>query len=429
MPLPHKPSLNNTKAQRRLPKISDSILLKSFMNGGIPIFSNQLLIYFTETASSLVKMMLNKEEHFSTVLTAIHEDMCAAALVAKYSRRIVRKSSWTTIDHKAYFLYCVQKDNSEQHRGIFLSRENLTENQQYQMIWSILNWGLHELAPNHVLRREKREACRNKPQDQRKRSKGASYEPHEDVAEFLKQEQEKKEEDEDYEPPETTPDIAGQFNTHHYYADDLAEAEASLDPRSPMQQGIQNEIDISIRSKENRKRLKESTAEFNNHITNSYEVMLTECGDAPYSFSFRWCRWHHMKSMKIGYIDARFLDEQERVLTMEALNEEDEVYRKAIFDKVRLLDVPFRLATEEDYERSLGHFQTLDNPRFQRQGYEQACKELGIPNAKAPRFNVMTPGLFFFFWQVVCMKAIHDFIKQGLRVMLLCDAMGLGKTF
>ena len=76
----------------------------------------------------------------------------------------------------------------------------------------------------------------------------------------------------------------------------------------------------------------------------------------------------------------------------------------------------------------------LDNPRFQRDDLEDACKVLSIPwegELTIFRTPYMSLSTQLEFWQPVAVKAIIDFTVQepALGGCILADMMGLGKTW
>ncbi|KAF3480369.1 uncharacterized protein GIQ15_05716 [Arthroderma uncinatum] len=71
----------------------------------------------------------------------------------------------------------------------------------------------------------------------------------------------------------------------------------------------------------------------------------------------------------------------------------------------------------------------LDNQDLQRQGHDEACKVLGIPNPSIPRLPGMPVSAKFEFWQPLAVKALKEFERGYLRGGILADEVGIGKTF
>ncbi|OJD22328.1 hypothetical protein ACJ73_06325 [Blastomyces percursus] len=72
----------------------------------------------------------------------------------------------------------------------------------------------------------------------------------------------------------------------------------------------------------------------------------------------------------------------------------------------------------------------LDNPVYQPQDNERACRELQIPNPKLPRVKGMRCHLSLKFWQPVAVQAIRDFgASKNVKGCIESDVMRLGKTW
>ena len=72
-------------------------------------------------------------------------EMCGKRI---YSRTSRDKSSWTVIDHYAYFLWWVTKENTEDRHGIFFDK-GLSEDIIHQRVWMVLERSNDIMTPSH----------------------------------------------------------------------------------------------------------------------------------------------------------------------------------------------------------------------------------------------------------------------------------------
>ncbi|OJD20503.1 hypothetical protein ACJ73_08161 [Blastomyces percursus] len=85
---------------------------------------------------------------------------------------------------------------------------------------------------------------------------------------------------------------------------------------------------------------------------------------------------------------------------------------------------------QESIAKFLQNQTFLDNPVYQPQDNERACRELQIPNPKILRVKGMRRHLSLKFWQPVAVQAIRDFrASKHVKGCIESDVMGLGKTW
>ncbi|KAI9651670.1 MAG: hypothetical protein M1831_000545 [Alyxoria varia] len=88
--------------------------------------------------------------------------------------------------------------------------------------------------------------------------------------------------------------------------------------------------------------------------------------------------------------------------------------------------------TQQDDELSAetyNNFQKLfDNPTYQRENHDEACRNLFIRNPKIPKLPLMLRSTQLKFFQPVAIDGINKFQESGIGGAILGDKMGLGKT-
>lgn len=163
------------------------------------------------------------------------------------------------------------------------------------------------------------------------------------------------------------------------------------------------------------------------------DIMMIERRSETFDLNDRYWQYDLLKRLHQGFKDVQSLQDTVRVLnTMSTeLNAEDAAWRRSLLDdgSEEADNLLTQMATEEDRNRYLGSQLLVDNIMFQPQGHAAACAELMIPNPERPRFPSMPLRRTFHFWQVV---AIHWMICKrisGLGGVLVCDTMGMGKTW
>lgn len=138
-----------------------------------------------------------------------------------------------------------------------------------------------------------------------------------------------------------------------------------------------------------------------------------------------------------GFLNPRLIEDQLYRLANQDRIHDDEAWQRHMEDPTKDIGIdttddsalPFALASANEKDVYIGNQQLLDDVATQPQGHEQACARMGIDRPENPRYNSMAVNKVFKFWQVVAFDWIHRTKDIGLNGVLLCDSMGLGKTW
>ena len=84
--------------------------------------------------------------------------------------------------------------------------------------------------------------------------------------------------------------------------------------------------------------------------------------------------------------------------------------------------------TEEVIERYREQTQWVDNPAYQPQNHDEACKKLGIANPSQPRIEGLLLSLSFDRHQPTAINALVEFENSCVGAGLNAEEVGLGKT-
>jgi hypothetical protein len=334
-----------------------------------------------------------------------------------FSARRVDKTDWELPEHYAYCMYNLITDNSQDFKGLFYGQKNIREHTKFCRLWACLQFELYEMAPSRQARRKEAE-------------KKAETKEAKRVAEEADHNSKKKRKSKDGKASQDIDDKVQDVND-----------EAIEDPGDDTSVADGQEIDDEM-SEEDRLHLErivgrqqhhqENVKSFINHVytgqSGILNEMLLERKYAEMNLEDRF--W---QDYLLGLLDEAFssqyrLTQGDMVNTTEALDATDEMMRDAIEKTGDSSDLlPVKLATDEDFEAYRTNAILQDNIRFQPQGYRRACDKLRL-NADYPRFDCMPLDKPFQFWQVVAIAQMMRF-SRWLRGCLLCDSMGLGKTW
>lgn len=89
---------------------------------------------------------------------------------------------------------------------------------------------------------------------------------------------------------------------------------------------------------------------------------------------------------------------------------------------------PILQITAEQIAAFREHTQCMDNPAYQPQNHEEACRELGIPNPEQPRMDGLLDNLKFEYHQPTAICALTRFEDSCVEGGLLAEDVGLGKS-
>lgn len=165
----------------------------------------------------------------------------------------------------------------------------------------------------------------------------------------------------------------------------------------------------------------------------AYDVMRMERRHETFDLDDRF--WQHdlLKRLDKHFEDIQALERDVRFLSaMETqLCAEDAAYRRGLEAQGAEEDdsLVTQMATEQDRQAYLHQQRMVDNEMVQPQGHTEACAYLRIANPERPRLPSMPMTAFFKFWQPVAIRWMMQMRRQCLGGILLCDSMGMGKTW
>lgn len=374
----------------------------------------------------------------------------------KYAAWKPDKSNWGLIDHYANAMYRIREENRANLDGLFYEDMNMTEQEMHKVIWAILQYELYEQAPS---RREKRaQAQKKREQVQIDRQKLRD----------LKAQNAKRRKTEQ---PSSTPGAAGpsdlrksfmaelgradehdeeetlksQIMTEIVTIEDLEGADKAgldwalslIDPEDEAQRQVRefitnriNELELASDDLETAQndQLREA---FDGQLS-PYDIMAIERRSTVMNLNEPWWKNNLMVRLERIFADQRAITEATRVLKAfdSELNTEDLAFKRSLMDESA--EEKETLLTERTTERDRHNWllaqQLVDNELFQPQGHVEACEQFGL-NPVYARFPDMRITRSFKFWQVVAIKWMLDKKAAGLAGILLCDTMGLGKTW
>ena len=315
----------------------------------------------------------------------------------KFSCRRPDKSNWDNVDHCALMLFEIREANMKSVEGLFY-RTDLSERDIHQYIWAMVKYQEFNIAPSR--KTTKRKEKETDPMDV-DNSRDVDDPPNDNV---------------------DTPDV-------------FAEGE-------PAQISVGNAV---VRfppgddTKPNRilNFLNDDDGSFvGDRALSNAERLCVENDGQPFDITSRfWKAW--VISEVVGNQDD-LSKVRSRVKYASNLNEQA-VEDQALFHQEMTRDLEEDLILIPEFTepmRTLHEQQQtwLDNPSFQREDLEDACKVLSIPWEgeqtifRTPHMSLSTQ---LEFWQPVAVKAIIDFTTQepALGGCILADMMGLGKTW
>jgi hypothetical protein len=327
-----------------------------------------------------------------------------------FSARRVDKTDWELPEYYAYCMYNLITDNSQDFKGLFYSQNNIREHTKFCRLWACLQFELYEMAPSRQARRKEAEK-----KAEAKEAKLAAQETDRKSKKKRKSKDGKASQvvdDEVTEVPGDDTSVAG---------DQEIDDEMNEEDRLHLERIVGRQ-----------QHHQESVNSFINHVytgqSSILNEMLLERKHAEMNLEDRFSQDYLLGLLDEAFSSKHRLIKGDMINTTEALDVTDEMIRHAIEktgDSSNLL--PVKLATNKDFEAYRANAILQDNIRFQPQGHRRACDRLRL-DADHPRFDCMPLGKSFQFWQVVAIAQMMRFSKL-LRGCLLCDSMGLGKTW
>jgi hypothetical protein len=334
-----------------------------------------------------------------------------------FSARRVDKTDWELPEYYAYCMYNLITDNSQDFKGLFYGRKNVREHTKFCRLWACLQFELYEMAPSRQARRKEAE-------------KKAEAKEAKRVAKEADGKSKKKRKPKDGKASQVIDDEVQVVNDE---VTEVAGDDTSVADGQEVDDKMNEEDRLHLERVVGRQQHhQENVNSFINHVytgqSGILNEMLLECKHAEMNLEDRF--W---QDYLLGLLDEAFsskyrLTKGDMVNTTEALDATDEMMRDAIEKTGDSSDLlPVKLATNEDFEAYRTNAILQDNIRFQPQGHRRACDRLRL-DADHPRFDCMPLHKPFQFWQVVAIAQMMRFSKS-LRGCLLCDSMGLGKTW
>lgn len=116
--------------------------------------------------------------------------------------------------------------------------------------------------------------------------------------------------------------------------------------------------------------------------------------------------------------------------TDEKLERKSEQWFSELRDNASKEEVELREANEDEISKPSEMNKMLDNKRFQRFDYKEACTNLNISDPKRPQLPGMPFDMVLKTWQVVAIDAILHFEGDpDIRAAILADSTGLGRQW
>jgi hypothetical protein len=336
--------------------------------------------------------------------------------------------SYTEFDNKveqyAYFLTRIIDINSTHRQGLFWRKHMLSEHEKFCCMWEVLMVAMSRMAPAFQKKREKAAAKRKSKRETKrdaKRQKTGSKKAFPEKAEGSSPNTSEK---------DSLPNDDSAASTD-------VEVESELEGNTPVE--AINEADLAdlsdtVTTPQAKRLIKEMREGHTGDDAKQlvYSVRQKLFMDAPESPDLTYA-WHKdvliRKVLKLfgseSNHDTEIDPDDEEFL--QSLNIEDEVLRKSFLRNDWEDTMPFQVATEADKETYLMNELAQDNKRFQPQGLKQYAKRLRL-DPDHPRIECMPMNTPFKFWQVPAIgHLVH--LSKSLEGALLCDVMGLGKTY
>ena len=327
-----------------------------------------------------------------------------------FSARRVDKTDWELPEYYAHCMHNLITDNSQNFKGLFYGQKNVREHTKFCRLWACLRFELYEMAPSRQARRKEAE-------------KKAEMKEAKRVAQDADRKSKKKRKSKDGKASRVVDDEVTEAP-----GDDTSVADGQeIDDEMNEEDRLHLE-----RIVDRQQHHQESVKSFINHVytgqSGILNTMLLERKHAEMNLEDRFWQDYLLGLLGEAFSSQYRLTQGDMINTTEALDAIDEMMRDAIEKTGDSSDLlPVKLATNEDFEAYRTNAILQDNVRFQPQGHQRACNKLRL-DADHPRFDCMPLGKSFQFWQVVAIAQMMRFSKL-LRGCLLCDSMGLGKTW
>ena len=329
----------------------------------------------------------------------------------KFSCRRPDKSNWDDIDHCALMLFEIREANTKSVEGLFY-RTNLSEHDIHIRIWALVKYVEFNTAPS----RKKRKAT----DDLDPNVGTGDLDPNVGTG--------------DLDPNVGTGDLDPNVGTPNIFVEgdpgpnliSVGTAEVQFPP-----------ADDDTKNNQILNFLNDDDGIFvGNRALSNAERLCFENDGQPFDITSRfWKAW--VISEVVGSQDdlSKFRSRVDYASNLDA----QAVADQALFHQEMTKDLEEDLILIPEFTepmRTLHDQQQtwLDNPLFQREDLEDACKVLSIPWEgektifRAPHMSLSTQ---LEIWQPVAVKAIIDFTTQepALGGCILADMMGLGKTW
>ena len=400
----------------------------------------------------------------------------------RYSARKINKDGWKMLNHYAYTMYLLISENSTRRQGLFW-RKTDRPHMKFCKLWSVLQFMLKEEAPSRkkrILESAEKKKVKERdrlvlaagsvtPSKKRKTGedtsisakfvqesssdeaeitddegsqKGLEAIPQEGLQELqdiLQQDIENTEEVQAAGPvtPPKKRKAGENTNISAKFAQESSSDEAEITDDEGSQKGLeanpeeglqelQDILQQDIEDKEEVQALVKAVQAGGMSIG---ERLMLERHSKERDLSEAYWQDRLIGELLLQFAQAQL--EGEEITDLAHTHDiEDEVMRRAIREAEDDSDLlPFAVATEADFEAYTANSLLQDNSRFHPNiKHEAACRTFYLDPVH-PRFECMPLNISFKFWQVVAIAKLREFIQGGLSGALLCDTMGLGKTW